>query len=129
MTAFGKITDLFSNTLALGNAAEKATEKYLTQQGLKLVTKNYRSPCGEIDLIMQDGDTLSFIEVRMRNHQNFGSGADSVTQTKQKKIIRTAQHFLQKQKQDHTCRFDVVSVTKHNSDYQYQWIKNAFYAD
>ncbi|MFL0796798.1 MAG: YraN family protein [Cellvibrionaceae bacterium] len=132
MARLGTITDLFTSinkNVSTGAAAEKATEKYLKAQGLKSVTKNYRSRLGEIDLIMQDGETLVFIEVRMRNHKNYGSGADSVTVSKQKKIIRTAQAYLQKSTQDYSCRFDVVSVSTKDSEHQFQWIKNAFYAE
>ncbi len=71
-----RITSSAKHLLA-GQAAEHAAEHYLKQHGLKLIAKNFRCKYGEIDLIMYDSDTLVFIEVRMRRHQEFGGAAMS----------------------------------------------------
>ena len=75
---------------------------------------------------MSDGPLLSFIEVRMRNNSNFGSGADSVDRHKQRKIIITAEAFLQNQVNNpwQEYRFDVISIGD-----DIDWIKNAFTLD
>jgi putative endonuclease len=93
---------------------------------MKLIVRNYRSRRGEIDLIMSDGPLLSFVEVRMRNNGSFGSGADSVDRHKQRKIILTAQAFLQRQVNSpwQEYRFDVISIGD-----DIDWIKNAFTLD
>lgn len=96
--------------------------QYLTQSGLKLIEKNYSCALGEVDLIMQDtGNTLVFIEVRYRKNTLYGGAAASVTKSKQQKLIRTAQHYLQKQRYLPACRFDVIAVENN----QINWIKNA----
>ena len=79
-----------------GQQAEESAYHYLKTQGLVLVERNYNSPRGEIDLIMQDNNTTVFIEVRYRSNNWFGSGAESVDQHKQQKLLATAVHYLQK---------------------------------
>lgn len=119
-----------------GQIFERKAEQMLTQNGLTLVIRNYHCRYGEIDLIMNDASTLVFIEVRYRKNAQFGSASASVTPAKQKKIILTAQHFLQHHRWTDTpnCRFDVVGMhsTPHekslspNETYELEWIKNAF---
>ncbi|MEI8055491.1 MAG: YraN family protein [bacterium] len=72
----------------IGKNAENLACDYLQRQGLKLVAANYLCKCGEIDLIMHDGTTLVFIEVRYRKASNYGDGIATVTKAKQRKIIR-----------------------------------------
>lgn len=110
----------------IGDWAEGLAKSYLMEQGLKFVEANYRCKPGEIDLIMKDNNTLVFVEVRSRNNTQYGTGSESVTMSKQQKIIRAAQHYLQsKNLTDRlACRFDVVSVTKTAGISE--WIPNAF---
>lgn len=107
-----------------GAAAEQLAATFLTQKGLKLVTQNYHCRFGEIDLIMKDGNTLVFVEVRLRSNDTFGSAAMSITQQKQQKLIATAQHFLQTY-QDCACRFDAILMNKAHLDH-IEWLRNAF---
>lgn len=110
-----------------GAQAEQRAAQYLQRQGLKLVAQNYRSRFGEIDLIMQDGPTLVFIEVRLRRNAGFGGAAASIDARKQQRIIRTAQQYLASLARTPLCRFDAVlmdDATCHDA----QWLKNAFEA-
>ena len=109
-----------------GQAAEKIAAEYLTAQGLKLITSNYRSRFGEIDLIMQDGASLVFIEVRLRKNKTFGGAEESITQSKQHKIVITAEYYLQ-QHGNQACRFDALLMDKADVK-SMTWIKNAFEA-
>jgi len=113
-----------------GQDAENCACTHLEQQGLHLLTRNYRSRLGEIDLIMQDRDSLVFVEVRYRHRQDFGSGAESVDHRKQLKLIACAQHYAQAHPKiaDQPCRFDVVSIGSPGAGEQIQWIRNAFLA-
>lgn len=108
---------------AIGNAAEEVVLEFLTERGLQLVRRNYSCRAGEIDLIMQDGAQLVFVEVRYRKRHDFGSALESVTAAKQRKLIITAQYYLQQSGSTPACRFDVVGM---GQDQQIQWIKNAF---
>lgn len=107
-----------------GLEAEKLAATFLTNHGLKLVTQNYHCRFGEIDLIMTDAKTLVFIEVRLRSNSQFGSAASSITPQKQKKLILTAQHYLQQHGQS-ACRFDAILMSKNNLQ-NIEWIRNAF---
>ena len=115
-----------------GMLAEEFACRFLKQHGLKLVARNYRSRCGEIDLIMHDNDTLVFVEVRLRRSNKHHSGAESVDYFKQQKLIKTAQHYLQKQRSTYTqaCRFDVIGLSENSNkkegQYVVNWIRNAF---
>jgi putative endonuclease len=113
-------------TKQLGDQAESAALKYLQAQGLDLLSKNYACRRGEIDLIMQDENCIVFVEVRMRNNTDYGSGADTVTTTKMRKLALTAEHFLQQNQipGNLDCRFDVISL-----DDNIDWIQHAFTLD
>jgi putative endonuclease len=108
----------------LGKFAEGRAEAHLKAQGLSLVARNVRGRFGEIDLIMQDGEVLVFVEVRSRSRSNFGSAADSVTPAKQRRIVLAAREYLVRQRGQPPCRFDVVTLdgTQNNP----VWIRNAF---
>jgi len=110
------------NVGSQGAQAEQQAAQYLLQQGLKPVAQNYRSRFGEIDLIMQDGATLVFVEVRLRRSANFGGAAASIDVHKQRRLIRTAQQYLAGLAHIPPCRFDAVLM----DDNGVQWLKNAF---
>lgn len=119
-----------SVSIKRGEHAELSASNWLKHQGLKWVASNYCCRQGEIDLIMLDKNQLVFIEVRYRKNTLYGSGADSVTLTKQAKIRKAAQHFLSNQPKlaNLSCRFDVVSAQPGQSSDTLclDWIKNAF---
>ena len=73
-----------------GRNAEKDALTFLRQQGLQLVTRNFRCRLGEIDLIMLDAGCIVVVEVRYRNDNRFASAALSVDRHKQSKLLRTA---------------------------------------
>jgi len=116
------------DTLTRGKDAEDRACHYLLARGLQLLQRNYRSKRGEIDLILQDKDSLVFVEVRYRSHPRFGSAMESVDRRKQSRLIACAEYFMQAH--PHTCqqpcRFDVVSITGASS--AIEWIPNAFSA-
>jgi putative endonuclease len=113
--------------LVQGRAAEDAALAHLKRQGLKLVTRNYRTPHGEIDLIMQEARVLVFVEVRFRRHQRFGSPAETVGYDKQRKLRASAEHYLQAGgDSNRPCRFDIVSVSGGSTAPTIDWLTNAF---
>jgi putative endonuclease len=111
--------------LQSGKQAEQLACDYLKKRGLKLIQRNFHCRRGEIDLIMQDGTTLVFIEVRFRRNAYHGSALESITSTKQSRIITTAQHYLMQSGWPHNCRFDAIAVTADSPD-QILWIQDAF---
>lgn len=112
----------------VGSAAEEVAYQYLIKQGLKPIVRNYACKLGEIDLIMEDARSLVFVEVRYRKQITYGSPFESVNFSKQQKLIKTAKHYLQKQRSYCTqaCRFDVVAIVKQAESYNVDWLKDAF---
>lgn len=111
----------------LGNKAEKKARLFLEKQGLQYLESNYRCRLGEIDLIMKDNFLVVFIEVRMRASDKFGDALQSITRTKQQKIMKTALHFMTKHGYAlaHTyTRFDVIGIEE--LEKPPLWIQNAF---
>jgi putative endonuclease len=111
--------------MSTGAQAEQWAVRYLQQQGLKPIAQNYRGRFGEIDLIMRDGASLVFIEVRLRHNANFGGAAASIDAHKQQRIIRTAQQYLAGLAHTPPCRFDALLMDDVNGG-NVQWLKNAF---
>jgi len=94
-----------------GNAGERAAFRFLVSNGYKPLVRNYRSRWGELDLICRDKGTLVFVEVKSRDREAWGRPADAVDLTKQRRLIRTAQAYLQELEEDEMpLRFDVVEV-------------------
>jgi len=113
--------------LTSGQVAEQLACDYLQQQKLTLITKNYHCRRGEIDLIMQDQDTLVFVEVRYRKSNRYGSALESIDFKKQQKIIFTAQHYLSTQSPSLSLyRFDVIAITPTKVQPEITWVKDAF---
>ncbi|SDZ79236.1 YraN family protein [Nitrosospira multiformis] len=108
-----------------GNQAERYAETFLAGHKLVLVQRNYRCRFGEIDLIMRDGETLVFVEVRMRTNRNFGGAGSSITLSKQRKVVRAARHYLLSLRTEPCCRFDAVLLSG-NDGRDMEWIRNAF---
>ncbi|QKJ65618.1 YraN family protein [Deefgea piscis] len=110
---------------SLGQAAEQTALEYLQQQGLRLIARNWSCKLGEIDLIMQDGRTLVFIEVRSRRNSRFGGAAGSINSAKQGKLLRAAQCYLQSMASLPICRFDAICIDNEHL----QWLKDCIQAD
>jgi putative endonuclease len=132
------ILEKIFNSRQRGNLAERMTEAYLTAQGLQSIERNYHCRQGEVDLVMEDKNTLVFIEVRYRCGSAFGEAVETVGYQKQKKIIRAAQHYLHRHQLSEkiNVRFDIVGLQPkfkskpledaREADLNFRWIKNAF---
>ena len=108
---------------ARGRQAEDIAATFLQQQGLTLVARNYQCRFGEIDLVARDGDTLVFVEVRMRANDAFGGAAASITAAKRDKLLRTARHYLTGLARTPACRFDAVLISGAGAA---EWLKSVF---
>lgn len=111
-----------------GAQAEQRARQFLERAGLSFVAANVSGGGGEIDLIMREQTILVFVEVRLRGNQRFASASESVTHSKQRKLMQAAQYYLQREKLTDKvpCRFDVVALQTLDSEQQPEWIKNAF---
>jgi len=106
-----------------GGEAEDLALEFLLRQGLKLRTRNYACRMGEIDLVLQEGTTLVFVEVRQRGSNAFGGAAASITARKRAKLIAAARHFLARERALPDCRFDAVLV---DGAQRIEWVRDAF---
>lgn len=109
-----------------GDAFEETALRHLQQAGLRLVTRNYRTPGrggGEVDLVMRDTDgTLVFVEVRARSGVGHGGAAASIGAIKRRRIVFAARHYLARSAAPPPCRFDVVAYDGHGVT----WLRAAF---
>ena len=113
-----------TDSLARGRAAEDRARSLLEAAGLAFVAANVRYPFGELDLVMREGATLVFVEVRERATMGYGGAAASVNARKRLRLRRAAQRYLQ-QFHNHRsppCRFDVVAFEAGDP----HWIQGAF---
>ncbi len=95
----------------LGQSGEDIAAEFLSKNGYRVLTRNYRCRLGEIDIIAKEGGTLVFIEVKTRKGEAYGSPAAAVTSKKQRQISKTAQYYLAEHNLfDAPARFDVVSL-------------------
>ncbi|MCK9538790.1 YraN family protein [Dokdonella sp.] len=116
-----------------GTHYEDLALAHLQRAGLTLVARNYSCRLGELDLIMQDGATLAFVEVRYRRSgdtHGFGDGIDSISAAKRSRLVRAASLFLAAQPRlaRRACRFDVVAIAGPTGAESLTWCRNAFEA-
>ena len=95
----------------LGDLGEKAAEELLAGQGYRIVARKHRCPRGEVDLVVEQGDLLVFVEVRTRVTTAFGGPEETVGAVKQQRVVRAARDFLARWRgPPRGARFDVVAV-------------------
>ncbi len=107
-----------------GAAGEAFAARFLETHKLRIVERNFRCRGGEIDLIADDGESLVFVEVRVRKGQDFGGARASIDHHKQRRILHAAQYYLAG-KHARPCRFDVVLMTGADGA-GVEWIQDAF---
>lgn len=112
-------------TKDVGNRGETIAKEYLEKKGYNFVERNYSWGLGEIDLIMQVEDFLVFVEVKLRKNDDYGRPRDFVTLSKQDKILKTAQNYIEiNELYNYQPRFDVVEIL--TEDNYIEHIENAF---
>lgn len=109
-----------------GSTAEDLACQYLIEQGLSVIARNYQCRVGELDIIMKDGANLVFVEVRSRHNKRYGTPAETVTLSKQRRLVRAARFFLQQSRLDAPCRFDIIAISQESGKLNLEWIKDAF---
>ena len=116
---------------ARGDAVEAAALRFLEANGLRLLARNASARGGELDLVMADGATVVFVEVRYRADAAFGGGAASVDARKRRKLVRAAQVWLLRHPRhaNAPCRFDVMAASGDPATPAFDWLRDAFRAD
>ena len=96
----------------LGSEGERLAERFLTRRGFKTIARRFSTPVGELDLVMRDGRTVVFVEVKTRRDRDCADPEDAVGPRKQRRMTRAAGWFIHHQSwEDRPCRFDVVAIT------------------
>jgi putative endonuclease len=113
-----------------GAAAEQLAANYLAARGIKILARNLRCKAGEIDLVGIDAQVLVIVEVRLRSRTDFGGAAGSVTAAKQRRILRAARYYLQRETswRGLAMRFDVLAIQGDLRTRHVLWIRDAFRA-
>lgn len=94
----------------LGHKGEEAACRYLEAQGYRILARNHRTPYGELDIVARRGDTLVFVEVRLRRPGLMGTPQESLTRGKRRRLIASALHCLQELGWKGPWRVDLVAV-------------------
>jgi putative endonuclease len=107
-----------------GAKAEALAAEFLAARGLTIIERNFRRRCGELDLIARDGDTLVFVEVRLRTRGDFGGAAASITARKRARMSAAAGLYLARlRRTPPPCRFDAVLLDAIDSA-RIEWLKD-----
>lgn len=112
--------------MKLGEMGEGLAVTFLKKKGYKLITQNFKTRIGEIDIIARDGDTLVFVEVKTRESIAYGKPFEAVDYFKKRKIANVALLYLKKLKEIPPCRFDVVSIFFDQGRPECELIRDAF---
>jgi putative endonuclease len=117
-----------NSTSALGTQGEAQAVQFLKEHGYTIMTTNYRvGKMGEIDIIAKDGDTIVFVEVKLRRTTKYGTPEEAVTYSKQRTIRRMAEGYLMFNRIENVpCRFDVVAIEARHDIYVIRHHKNCF---
>ena len=119
------------STVETGDRAEGIGLRFLEARGLRLVTRNFRTRAGELDLVMMDGRELVVVEVRYRRSPDPVDPAATVTIAKRRRLVNAASRFLVQHARlrDHVVRFDVLALSGPLEAVHCDWIRGAFTAD
>lgn len=96
--------------LRKGAKGEKAAAKYLKREGYKILSRNYKTPFGEVDIIAQKGDVIAFVEVKLRTSDTFGTPSEAVNARRMQRYTNAARCYFSGREINCTVRFDIIEV-------------------
>ncbi|MDO8462747.1 MAG: YraN family protein [bacterium] len=110
-----------------GDEGERAAERYLRSKGYRIIERNARLRCGEIDLVCRLGREVVFVEVKTRSGKGYGAPEESVTRAKQHRLIRASEEYLAHVPylRSHPWRIDVIAITTGSGEPEIVHIPNA----
>ena len=110
----------------IGKIGEQLAVNFLKESGINIITRNFRTEYGEIDIIGLDEKDLVFFEVKTRSTKTFGEPEIAITENKLLHMINAAMAYMQEFGEDETWRIDVIAVSLNKSKQtnDIQWIKN-----
>jgi putative endonuclease len=112
---------------SLGIKGEDLAVKFLKKKGYRILSRNYKTPLGEIDIVAEDGETLVFVDVKTRTDDAFGLPFEAVNHRKREKLRKVALYYLKNvRRKDVASRFDVLSIEAGGSKNEIEHILDAF---
>ncbi len=106
---------------------ERLAEKRLTEAGYRILERNFRARPGELDFVAEENGVLCFVEVKGRRGVGYGTPAEAVTAEKRRRIFRTAEAWLARERRaDAPCRFDVVAILEGKGGPRVEILRDAF---
>ncbi len=116
------------NKRKVGDGTESLACRFLEEQGVRILEKNYMCRQGEIDIIAKDGRYLCFIEVKYRKDTTYGEPQEAVSYKKIQHICKVSKFYLYSKYKsyDLPVRYDVIAISPEDNIYTFKWIKNAF---
>ena len=114
------------NHIELGKKGEEISVNHLINNGYKILNKNYRFKHSEIDIICEKNNELVVVEVKTRQTAALGEPYKAVTFSKQRQIIKVANHYIIEHEIDKEVRLDVISIVLNQFGMKLQHIENAF---
>jgi putative endonuclease len=110
-----------------GRIAEDLAGSFLESRGFRILFRNYKAACAEIDIIARENNVICFVEVKSRASEKFGSPQEAVTPAKQRKIGQAALIFLKENNLlEARCRFDVVAISQQSGKPVFELFRDAF---
>lgn len=113
----------------IGTYGEDLSAEYLKRNSYSIISRNFRTRCGEIDIICKKNDLIIFLEIKSRYNYNYGSPIEAITYSKQKQIIKLCKYYIYINNLiNYNYRFDVIEVllNKENNLYSINHISDAF---
>lgn len=110
----------------LGQSGERAAELYLRQKGYDVTHRNWRFGHKEIDIVARKGNLLVFVEVKTRRNDMYGLPSEAVDARKIRRLISSANAFIQKYAIDSPVRFDIITVIMDGCSERIEHIEDAF---
>ena len=107
----------------LGKKGETLAAEFFKKRGCKLLHKNYRTPFGEADIVLLDGDEVAFVEVKTRTSDKYGTPAEAVVRKKRQTYQKIAKWYWMRTGEEPNARFDVAEVY---ADGRIEYIKYAY---
>lgn len=108
-----------------GRRGENIAASWLTSRGYRIVERNWRRPCGELDLIAERGGEVVAVEVKTRRGDAMGAPEEAITAAKRRKLVATIQTYLMERGEEQAlCRIDVIAVRLDRSG---RWLETVHY--